>query len=167
MPVTGFTTEITWSKFKKLKTRPANSDADGYTVARSQTRYSFARGEGGAIVIKTMNIAISMDTTQSWVVESKMTDELLQHEQGHFDITALGVREINLGALRLKEKTTRELEESIKDLNDTLQGKIDATNIRYDEQTKHSQAKTQQEKWDKAIAAEKRKAEGSVDNLPK
>jgi predicted secreted Zn-dependent protease len=166
MAVEGFESEISWSKFKKRKTRPSNSDADGYTKARSKSEFTFGRGSGGAIVVKSADITITMDTEESWVMEDKMTDELLKHEQGHFDITALGVRDLYTGSMKLKAKSPKGLDDSLKKLGKTIQDKIDRTNIRYDKQTRHSQAKTEQEKWNKAISTEKLKKDGSLDNLP-
>ncbi|NTS43886.1 DUF922 domain-containing protein [Flavisolibacter sp. BT320] len=166
MPLDGFDHLITWSEFSHQKTKPGGSDADGYTKAASKMSYAYGRGEGNAIVVKTADVTITMDTKQSWVVESKKTGELLQHEQGHYDITALGVREMYQSLLTAKARSTKALDDKIKKLQEAVQRKINATNSRYDEQTDHSQKKAEQEKWNKAISAEKQKPDGILDNLP-
>jgi hypothetical protein len=166
MPLDGFEHQISWSEFNPRKERPKGNDADGFTKAVSKFSYTSGRGEGNAIIIKSADASISMDTKQSWVVEGKKTGELLQHEQGHYDITALGVRELYTGLLKVKAKDVKSLNDRLKELNETIQKKINRTNIRYDEKTDHSRVKAEQEKWDKSIAAEKQKPDGSLDNLP-
>lgn len=166
MPLDGFDHQLLWSEFTKLQTSPAGSDADGKTKAGSKLSYTFARGEGRTIVVKTADVAIFMDTKRSWVVDGKMTDELLKHEQGHYDITALGVREFYEAFRNFKGKDAKSLDEKILAAGESAQKKIDAVNKRYDGQTEHFRKKAEQEKWNKAIAAEKQKSDGSLDNLP-
>lgn len=166
MAVEGFDNDISWSKFKKRKVRPKASDADGYTYAIYRSSVKFGYGEGKAIVVKSADFVVELDSKESWVVEDKMNDELLKHEQGHYDITALGAREVYAGLFKLQAKDSKALTDSVKDLNDRIQKKIDDTNKRYDKQTDHSRNKVEQEKWNKAISNEKLKPDGSIDNLP-
>jgi hypothetical protein len=167
MPVDGFDYTISWAKFTKVTTAPNGSDADGYTEAVYQSNnIQPVRGKGKTVVVKTADITISLDSGQSWVVETKITNDLLTHEQGHYDITALGARELYARLLKLKAADVKSLSDKVNELSEALQNKIDNTNHRYDEQTDHSKVKASQEKWNKAIATEKQKADGSLDNLP-
>lgn len=167
MALEGFDNAISWSKFIKRKARPKSSKDDGYTSAVYQSKnIKPGYGEGKAIVVKSADMLIVLNSSESWVVEDKMNDELLKHEQGHYDITALGAREVYAGLFELKANNPKELAEGVKKLNDRIQKKINETNIRYDVQTDHSRNKTEQEKWNKAIATEKQKRDGSIDNLP-
>lgn len=157
MAVDGFDDEISWSAFTKRKTRPQGKDADGYTQA--SYHYSYDLGK------QTADVVIALDPNQSWVVEDMRNDELLKHEQGHYDITALGAREF-YATLVEKVKSSKTSGSSITTLNEKFQRNIKRTNQRYDTQTGHSRLKAEQEKWNKAIAAEKQKLGGSLDNLP-
>jgi hypothetical protein len=167
MPVDGFDYTITWAKFTKVSTAPNSSDADGYThVVYQSNNIQPVRGKGKTVVVKSADITITLDSGQSWVVETKTTNDLLTHEQGHYDITALGARELYTGLLKLKAADVKALEDKVNELSEALQRKIDTTNHRYDEQTDHSKIKALQEKWNKSIAMEKQKSNGSLDNLP-
>jgi len=166
MPIDGFDTQISWSGFTKVTTKPRNFDGDAYTYATFQSDVKPARGEGKTIVVKSADVAVRLNARQSWAVDGKLTDDLLTHEQGHYNITALGAREFYTALLKLKAKDPKSLGDAIQDLNDKWEKKIDTLNKRYDEKTDHSKVKAEQEKWNKAIAAEKQKADGSLDNLP-
>jgi hypothetical protein len=166
MPVDGFNTTLSWSKFKKLTTRPQGSDADGKTAAIYEGKNITPARNGNAIIVKSADVVVSINSRASWVVEAQMTDELLRHEQGHYDITALGARGYYNGLLKISEKNPKALGDSINELNDAFERKIDVVNKRYDEKTDHSRIKSEQEKWNKVIASEKQKADGSLDNLP-
>jgi len=99
-------------------------------------------------------------------VQDKMNAELLKHEQGHYDITALGARELYAGLFKLKAKDVKSLGDDVKELSRRIQRKINTINNRYDNQTDHSKIKAEQEKWNRAIASEKQKPNGSLDSLP-
>jgi hypothetical protein len=166
MALDGFDYAVPWSMFQKLKARPAGEDADGYTSAKYRYKNVKPARSKNATVVKSADVIISMNTHESWVVSSQMNSYLLKHEQGHYDITALGARELYRGLLKLNVADIDALNASMEELNDTVQKKIDSANSRYDDQTDHSRNKTEQDKWNKAIANEKQKQDGSIDNLP-
>jgi predicted secreted Zn-dependent protease len=95
-----------------------------------------------------------------------MTNTLLSHEQGHYDITALGARELYNALLQLTAPSGHELQTRASQLRQRIQQKINRTNTRYDTQTNHSQNAAAQHTWQQRIAAEKQKPDGSIDNLP-
>lgn len=167
MAINGFDTQISWTGFTKVASRPSGSDGDAYTYAVfSSNNIQPTRGEGKSIVVKSADISIVLNKSQSWSVDSKQSDELLKHEQGHYDITTLGAREVYNSLFKLKEKNVKSLGDSIQALTNRVQKKIDDANKRYDEQTDHSRKRSEQEKWNKAITIEKQKADGTLDNLP-
>lgn len=166
MAVDGFNDSISWSGFTRYKARPADADSDAetYTEYRAPT-INFGQ-KGKTVLVKSADVVVSLNTELSWVVEDKMTDELLKHEQGHYDITAIAARQYEKALLNLTAADAKSLQDKINQLDASYRGKISRTNKRYDKQTDHSQIKSAQEKWDKALIAEKKKLDGSLDNLP-
>lgn len=166
MPVNGFNTILTWKDFKQLKARPAGKSDDAETVSGyNAPNISFKRN-ANAVVIDKADIKISIDSQKSWVLETKMEKDLLQHEQGHYDISVLAANEFYKKLMTLQAPDANSLRKAISTESEAIQQKMNNANIRYDQQTNHSQIKTVQVQWDKAFAAEKAKPDGSIDNLP-
>jgi thiamine pyrophosphate-dependent acetolactate synthase large subunit-like protein len=165
MSLNGFGDSIKWLKFKKLKARPAATDADAETFSRYQSN-NIRWKRNGNVVSMSADVIISFDGHRSWVVTGKMNDYLLKHEQGHYDITALAAAEFYREVLNLQVTDPATLNDSITEIKDSLQQKIEITNTRYDLQTDHSRDVQAQQKWDQKIALEKQKKDGSLDNLP-
>lgn len=165
MPLNGFNTSVSWSDFTQVSSRPQGVNEDAEIHAQFPFSYNMGRN-GRAIIVSSADMNISMNTVTSWAVTSQQTSVLLQHEQGHYDITALGARELYNTMLTLSGASENNLKRSIRDANARIQSKVDAANRRYDNQTNHSQNTTKQTEWNKQIAAEKQKANGSIDNLP-
>lgn len=166
MGVEGFNTSISWSGFVKRKAPPAGVTEDAETSARFRASTIDFQQKGNAVTVKDAPVKIFLDTKESWVVDGKQDPELLKHEQGHYDVTALAAREFYKKLFTLNGTDAQDLQAQIKELSESFKEKIDRTNERYDEQTDHSQRKAEQEKWNKAFAAEKQKGDGSLDNLP-
>lgn len=165
MAVNGFDKQIAWSEFQKYNAAPAGNNFDSETVSNYNYSYGMAR-KGNALVITTADINIFVNGQQSWVVSAKMDPVLLKHEQGHFDITALVAREFYKKLFSLSAKTEHDLKKAMTDLKAAMKTKTDSTNVRYDAQTNHSLITKVQDQWNRAIAAEKAKQDGSIDNLP-
>ncbi len=95
-----------------------------------------------------------------------MTDDLLKHEQGHYDIIALNAREMYQNLLTLSASSTHQLQEKVNGLQEKSAKKVKRVDERYDDQTDHSRKTSVQQTWNGRIAAEKSKPDGSIDNLP-
>ena len=164
MPLTGFDHQISWNQFRKRNSRPRGVDEDAEIHTEAPFAY-MRREQNGRFVITTVNVNIRVVRAQSWVVRSAQTNRLLQHEQGHYDIQALGAREQHNRMLNLSEPALRELEAHVRELNAEIQRKVDDTNARYDRETNHSTNRTQQNSWDNRIANAKASPAGTLDNL--
>jgi predicted secreted Zn-dependent protease len=89
----------------------------------------------------------------SWKKKDKITDTLLKHEQGHFDIGILCAMELQQrvnATVFFKNDYQAKLALLIKEVVDIYK-KMD---LQYDEETKHHANREQQWKWD-AFFAEK------------
>lgn len=165
MSLSNFNYSISWSDFTPQPSRPHGADEDAFTKVRFHHSYNYARN-GNVVTVTDATVDITMVTQQCWVVSGKTTNDLLQHEQGHFDITALGAKQFYNALLSITARSIRDMETSISQAHEKYQQKIDRANIRYDSQTNHSQNVKLQQQWDQSIAAEKQSPTGSIDNLP-
>ena len=166
MGLIGFNYSIPWSKFRKVKTRPPGKIGDAETVSVYNSRNIRLARKGNGVVVVSADVIISINAHKSWVVTRQMNNYLLNHEQGHYDITALAAGEFYREILKLIATDPKRLNDGMKKLNAALQQKIDSTNLRYDAQTNHSRNTQLQQTWDQRIAAEKQKPGGSIVNLP-
>ena len=165
MALNGFDYSVSWSDFTDIPIRPQGVNEDAEIRTHFPHSYDFG-SKKKAIIVAKAEVNISTISADCWVVSSKKTDYLLKHEQGHYDIMALGAREFYNKILTLTAADENKLEKKIKDLNAQIQAKVNKVNKRYDSQTNHSLDASMQQTWDKQITGEKQKPAGSIDNLP-
>ena len=165
MPLNNFNYSVTWTDFALQSSRPTGAHEDAHIQVHYDYTYQLKRN-GNAVIINSADVNMNVVLPKSWVVSSQMTNDLLSHEQGHYDITALGARELYNALLQLSAASGNVLQTRAAQLNQRIQQKIDRVNIRYDTQTNHSQDTAAQQTWQQRIAAEKQKPDGSIDNLP-
>ncbi|WP_158070029.1 DUF922 domain-containing protein [Cnuella takakiae] len=124
------------------------------------------KSKGKSVGIADIDIKLYLVSEECWVVTKEMSNYLLKHEQGHYDILALSARELYKKLLTLSALNTQQLQESVTQLSEKTQERVKKVDERYDQQTNHSRDKAAQQIWDQKIAAEKQKPDGSIDNLP-
>lgn len=166
MAINGFNDTISWSQFNKRASRPAGQNEDAQIHPEVIPANINFKTKGKAVIITNADIDIELVSDDCWVVSSQMTSELLKHEQGHYDIIALSAREMYKNLLALSAASPHTLEQKLNGLKEKAQIKVKRVDKRYDDKTDHSRNKAIQEKWNKAIATEKQKPDGSIDNLP-
>lgn len=167
MPLNNFNYLLSWSDFNKKSTSPTGV-TDEFAQIHPEIIYSnfkLARDKG-AVTISSVNIEISLVKKDCWVISSKMTDELLSHEQRHYDIVALSAREFYNNVLLLSAKSVKELQAMISALQTKFgQDAIDKDK-KYDDQTDHGKNTKVQEAWDRKITAAKNNPKGTLIDLP-
>jgi hypothetical protein len=104
----------------------------------------------------TINVSVSL-SAESWVEDwvfnlpQAKQDDLLNHEQGHFNVGALLARDFYYDLLKLRKKEYNSPAESTADF-ETLKKARDAAMVsiikKYDDDTKHGTVATQQVRWD-------------------
>ena len=107
-----------------------------------------------------------MNRSQSWVVRGGQNADLLRHQQGHFDITALGMREEANRVSALTGRSGRDITRQVDAIRREINRKIAAANRRYDARTNHSRNTTQQQRWSASIRNAKSRPAATLDNLP-
>jgi hypothetical protein len=142
---------IPWSTARKLTWIDFKGDPDPHSpnaaLTSSNINIEFGYNNTGF----QYSIRCVFDKTRSWV--RIPTDEVLAHEQGHFDIAEIYARRLNkaLTGYRFNAQTVS------KDVNDAYGNMMKEhrqTQIQYDQETDYSRNRPKQAEWLKKIAAD-------------
>jgi hypothetical protein len=165
MALNNFTHAVAWSEFTDFPVRPPNEDEDANISTHMSLSYTMGR-KGRSVIVDTAEVDIVVVSDDSWIVSSKKTNDLLRHEQGHFDIQALIAREFYNSIFTLTGSSADDLRTKLNSLQARLQRSTNATNIRYDTATVHSTNTAVQQVWDQKLDAAKNNVNGTVRDLP-
>jgi len=169
MSLTNFTKTLTWNDFTKVPAKPPRKFEDASISVTWDIDASFGR-QGNAIVIASYTVNVFLVSEGCWVVTAvaagPQSAELLKHEQGHFDIMAIGGREFHNRVGKLSAATEDELNKKITELRLEIESKTDLVDERYDTATNHSINKAVQQTWDQKLDAVKKNPKGTVADLP-
>ncbi|MGZ4089700.1 MAG: DUF922 domain-containing protein [Bacteroidia bacterium] len=91
---------------------------------------------------------------KSWKKKNWINDEVLAHEQKHFDIVELFARKLRKKLSETKFKNHNEIEIKFQELYDINDSEMDKYQDKYDEETDGSMNGDQQRAWQKKIAKE-------------
>ncbi|MBK6381143.1 MAG: DUF922 domain-containing protein [Chitinophagaceae bacterium] len=97
-----------------------------------------------------------------------MTNDLLKHEQGHYDILAISAREFYNTLIGLSAATADALQRRVNQLKERFAQQVTQVDARYDSesQTNHGINTAIQQTWDQKIAAAKANPRGRLTDLP-
>lgn len=165
MSLNGFDDTISWSDFNQLTSRPAGEKEDARIKTRMNLNYDMG-GKGKATIASKVNMDILIVKPDCWVVSSEMKEDLLKHEQGHYNIQTLVAREFYEKVMALSASTDAKFKKEVRKLEANFQKVTDVVNKRYDKATDHSMNTSMQQTWDKKIDAAKKKPNGTIDDLP-
>jgi predicted secreted Zn-dependent protease len=167
MGLTGFDHSVRWDEFTTRTSRPEGVDEDAQIRTRTVSggfRSHQPHGEECRVV--SVDIGLSVDRTQTWVIDGRQSDALLKHEQGHYDIVALGTRELYNRVLQLTAPRCSDINTRVQQLQREIQAAIDAADDRYDSRTDHGNNAVVQQTWDTRLRAAKQSATGTLADLP-
>ncbi len=139
--------KLTWEDFKGKPDK--SSPYKALTYGRIKTDVS-ANSKEAHIIIKT-----SFDKNKSWVKELRI-DNLLAHEQLHFDIIELWARKFRQ-KLKGKTYTFKVFQSEITTMQKFIYEGADKMQLEYDKETKHAEDKVNQQKWNEQITDEMQK----------
>lgn len=142
---------LTWDDFKGEP--DASSPHSAETVTKLESAWE---GEGvkGGVKVTSVSSTAFFNSSQSWVKEGQKSDDLLKHEQGHFDIAEIFAREKKKEMDKLVGQVFESEEavnKKVEEICQKIQKRLDKMNEQYDKQTKHGTDKKKQEQWDKKI----------------
>ncbi|MDB4904710.1 MAG: hypothetical protein JWQ63_3991 [Mucilaginibacter sp.] len=141
--------KLTFNDFKRAPKSAGNRDEIAFTSCSIE--YSYLTKKEKDYYTLTFTIKLIVNTDKSWIDRSKVTSkkimtQLLNHEQGHYNIAYLEQQE-----LLLTVKHTVFYDDYIDAANKifaTINAKYRDLNIEYDADTQNSTNKAKQHKWD-------------------
>ena len=164
--INNFNRVLTWADFIEVEEKPVDT-GEGASIGVTWDDEHEPGRNGNSIYVKSLIVNILMpDESMNTVVKTKKSNAMLKHEQGHYDIIALGAREFYKKALKLTASSDTELTEKIDALFTEIKDKADVVDARYDVKTGHHLKTDVQLAWNTAIEAAKANKSGTVDDLP-
>lgn len=134
---------LTWDDFKGKPEKRFAAASTHYDLLKS-----ISKENSGA----TVKIEAVFFTNASWKKVSWINDEVLAHEQKHFDIVELYARKLRKALSEQKFKTYSDLENTLDKLYDKFDKEMDLYQDKYDEETDGSMNGDQQRAWQKKIS---------------
>ena len=166
MALNGFNHNLRWNEFREVNQRPPNVSEDAEIFISFQPQFSYRSQPNQACRVTTVNTNLSVNRSNSWVVKGRQSAQLLNHELGHYNITALGAREIHKRLSEITADQCSDIQTEANRIQREVQTKINQANIRYDRQTNHGANSAVQTRWDNSINSAKQNINGTLDSLP-
>lgn len=145
---------LKWSDFTGRPDQSSPHSAQCYWNIRWQ--YGGTEKKDGKTIVKDFKVILELDPKKTWRKKGKETDELLQHEQGHFNNGLLCQKEL-LERVNTNQFSTANANAEIQQLVNEVLKKYQQQENTYDKETDHSKNKEGQQKWDlffeKALSA--------------
>jgi hypothetical protein len=159
MAISGWPSNVRWNQFRTLQSRPTGETTDAHIEGEYANppgkQFQPKQGKDGWR-LENVNFVMKLTPSKTWYVRGKETKEMLKHEQGHWDILGLLVRELQTDIESIRTKAPADLAGSVQ----TVQARIDKKSKliggktgRYDRETDHHRNRTRQATWDKLIAS--------------
>lgn len=141
--------KLTWADFNGRidKSNPHFA----YTTYKINYKVDDISVLGDSIRIGKFEVILELDPDKTWARKDKVTDELLVHEQGHFNIGILHLNEI-LSEYHKANFTKTNFNFLMQKIINDASRKYNQMSLKYDEETKHFMDKEQQKKWDAFFA---------------
>ncbi|WP_370225804.1 DUF922 domain-containing protein [Mesoflavibacter sp.] len=139
--------KLTWSDFKGAP----NNQTDAVAITASGITFSYS-------IKKTSNKVHSFKTLvkayfypeHSWCKKEMVDDNILRHEQLHFDITELHARLFRQQIAKLKPSL--DIDNQLDQLHQSINKQLSLMQNSYDEETNHSINTEAQIKWQESVA---------------
>jgi len=133
---------VTWKDFKG--TPDSTSEFAAMIYSGIGMKYEF-RQSGNKTIVE-VRLHPYMNREKSWYKDSLITDHLLRHEQGHFDIAAIVAKEL-AERIRTNHYNVANFKDEIDRLHKEYLHILWERQVSYDEQTQHGMHAEQQIAW--------------------
>ena len=141
--------KLVWTDF----TGEVDKSSPFFAHTQWKLNYSFGNVQfkGDTVVIGSFELKLELDPSKSWLKKEKATNELLIHEQGHFDCGLLCMSEF-LATYKKTFFTRSNFQSGLKELFNSLIKKHSDMGEKYDAETNHGMNKEEQLKWNAFFA---------------
>jgi hypothetical protein len=153
---------ITWSEDRSLrwedfKAKP-NPEYDALALTASGITFSYSVStKGETIVDFETKVEAHFYPDKSWYIKEKGNNRILKHEQLHFDITELCVRQFRSAISDLK--ISQDISVQLERLHTAINDEVDRMQKQYDIETNHSMDAVEQKRWEEYILKQLQKYE--------
>jgi hypothetical protein len=155
---TSSSSEMTWSKERKLTWDDFRGaiphNAEEQTAAATYCGIGF---ETNSISSTNTNLKIRVYNTfyinNSWARPEEMNEDVLAHEQGHFDLCELYTRKLRERMSNLKVNANT-MKPTLRKIYEELQVEYRARQEAYEDETSHGVNLPQQKRWQRLVDAE-------------
>ena len=137
----------------KLKWEDFTGDVDKNSKFQAFTFYDYKYSyrlkplENNLVLVENFNTELELNPEKSWYLVKNATEELLSHEQGHFNIGILATKELRK-SIENKKFNKNTFKNEIQDLIRSIDKKYQELGVKYDKETSHSSDRIEQKKWD-------------------
>ena len=142
--------KLTWDNFKSPVNRKNNPDVAAYTNCGWE--YSVVKSSDSKAPVK-IEIKTLFNEDKSWKDSKKINDEVLQHEQKHFDIAEIFVRRFRK-AVTERVRTSGDYDRLFKSIYNDISNGYKNFQMAYDKDTRHGMNKEKQAEYNAAISQE-------------
>jgi len=148
----GWPRNISWDEFKELRSRPEGEDEDAQTHSEAdQPERVTVHSVGGWFRVTALTVRVRIVSGDTWVVGPLKTDNLLNHEQGHYDITGVLGRDMANEIVAARARNVQGLQEQVAQIIERYTDRADAWTKLYDHETEHSRNDAAQRRWDRQL----------------
>lgn len=123
-----------------------NSSFNAYTHYNLRTNINRIQVLGDSVLIEGFEVTVELDQSRSWAKPDRLSDKLLEHEQGHFNLGILCMREM-LEKYKQTRLTKDNYNTQLRNMLDEISKKYKDLGIKYDAETDHSKNPEQRLKW--------------------
>lgn len=180
MAVAGFGRQLRWSDFTTVpQSLDGKHDAATAYEIRHQCRY--ITESNGRWRLTRISVSLTLNSTKSWIVAGKATDELLRHEQKHYDIASVAARQLEARLKGLRGDSSTSPADAVTAVvravageqdangNITVRGLLQEVQDRYDEDltcgSKHGADRNNQARWELRVNRALADQAGVLDQL--
>ncbi|OUS02069.1 hypothetical protein A9Q86_05310 [Flavobacteriales bacterium 33_180_T64] len=151
---------ITWNESKKLRWTDfkgaVEQNSDAVAVTASGITFSFSVKQSNDIFMSfNANATAHFYPEKSWYIKAKGDAHILAHEQLHFDITELHVRQLRYGISKLK--VSQSIKENLRHLHQQANENLAKMQHAYDVESQNSIHVEKQAIWSEFIKGELKK----------
>ena len=149
----GWPRAIQWREFRNITARPSGVNEDAQISSEGVPDTNIRpQLENGRFRIPAITIRLTIVQNDTWVVADKKSDDLLVHEQGHYDITGLLGRELGDALLAIRAADMAELQREVARILEHYRDQSEKLTKQYDEtDTDNGRNADEQQRWNKKL----------------